>query len=187
MEGILVITVKKEYPLYTGFDGGFGVDMWKLLDVWNTNNAEDKIEITGNEDFYNVTGFRKVEQYVKFVQQYDKEEYFTYCILVNSGLHRTPVEGFEFIGYDCGYLRGNGFSLLFSSIPNELTREVVNPVLQVFKSKLNTHGLFTTYEDALAFKHARDYAIDKGDIDYIETAFKDYSIVRIFMFKDSLA
>ncbi len=183
MGGLLVITGKLEPGKnnYYGFDGGFGIELWKNLDKWNAENPGATIII--EDDFCNLSYLKDVKKYFIAQKAIETAADYLYLIYVNEDyLENIEIVDFIFIGYDCGYLRGNGFSLLFSSISNELLLPVINKNIEPFKANLNNYNLFGKLEDVSAYEKARAKSILRNDIDHIETAFSDFSIVGIYLF-----
>jgi len=175
---------------YLGFDRGAFAKRWEDKDKWNQNSPVEKIIFQSVEDdlededvFCNIEHIQIVKKYIGWLkmQEHGKEESF--LIFVNDEqLPKNSLPDFKCIGYDCGYLRGVGFYVLFSCLSNELLRVGGNEALIPFKKKINKYGLFDQLTDAAAFNQARDGAIAEGRIDGIETSFSLFSIVSILLY-----
>lgn len=198
MKGLLFITIDTEVRLpwfnhgdkpYFGFNGGYGVELWKGLDEWNNANPYYKLKKDAEEDFVSLEDLENVKKYVDSIKAKYGDSF--YLIIVDEVTDNGNVfKDFTFVGYDCGYIYGDEYEdwyALFSCIKNELLkeREYINPFLQPSFLKLNQYGLFQSYEDALSFKVNRDVAISQKHIGGIETAFKQFGIVRIFLYDKS--
>lgn len=195
MKGLLFITIDTEVrppwfshgdKPYFGFNGGYGVELWKGLEEWNDKNPDYKLLKGEHEDFVSLSQVENVKSYADYVT--GKYGHDFYLIIVSDETNeKQSFDDFSFIGYDFGYIYGDNHTdwyVLFSCIANELLKksEFINAHLRSLAVKINQYGLFQSFGDALVFKNKRDLAKAKNEIDGIEVNFSEFDFLQIWLY-----
>lgn len=181
MKGIIVKLLEKENNSYVGFDGW--ASLWPLLKEWNAANKEKKILLV--DGIYLPTITKNLLEYYTFVKEQKPK---AHMISLNLSL-----KGFNFVGYDCGYIEfeelvlaeENDGALLFSFIANDFFSSNNKIFFEKYIKELNDYNLFKKYDCALDYINYRALNKNNDNIN-IETAFDDLDmkIVEIFLYKN---
>jgi hypothetical protein len=159
---LLVRTIDRHHPAAESYPVGFPFTYAQIHQMYKGIEGEAWPEIgiptpLLKDGLASIDDASFCTQYWRFLLQKYPSSTINYLLVGDT--NASQEDGYEFIGFDCGYYLSeyNNFSAIYNDV-------IIRPLdgLQAFRDKLNQHLLFDNVKDANSFLMLRDKLCKDG-------------------------